>query len=788
MRSLYKTRKNVIIGLIMAIITFLLLSMSGVSSGTVYADDNMSVGTQYFHTSSGTLESFINKSMNRSTAYKGIRTEFKPGIGNTDVVLTYNGLVDPTITSVKNIIEFDYETRGQLVADAIVISYTAISDPTKQISIISVNRQNRCWVTVAFTDELELNDGYMYIKGTDQKTIGYRDQSSYSDIGYCYWASGEKNWGAVYGQSNIYASISSTGTVYINDSTYAAENIADADFLDASSKNLSGSEFENRYTANYVSEIISALKDGSFLKIKYFGLKATKAAFNIRALNGVWFGDTPDKTIPKVSKAYSEMLTDSLYEGETYNVSDVIKRYSAYRNSEGTDVSYYNGWYSYVNASSETTPNYFCVGFNKNQNSAFTVPENVTTYTIKVNSYNADPVVGNVWGCSQIFTFNVTKGEPTIEENGVGTFLEGQTYDLKSFFKVNFIGSEDRASYEFYIDGLSVPQRYVADGQGHVLKLIFTDSRGYKAEKTIYVQSGSIYVPERIEHTGYYGKPVVLPVPKMSNSFNYTLRLEKDGRLLSDDIYFIFEDEGEYDVIYSFDVPGTERIVKTSVLDISLVYEKPIITVADNYKDNYYIGEQIVIFDATATDGDKTYEVFHKVFVNDKETELDETFTAKTAGKYSIIYFCNSSDGQKTEKVCTFNVVLDTQPPTLFISGSYAQSYPINSTIYLLDAVAYDNFGIVSSLTVNVFFNNNAIEVQDNQIKFDKKGVYKIVYTAVDESGLSNSESFEITVKDDDNSAHKGCGSSATGNSAGVILAFIAVGVVFTVVKKKERD
>ena len=787
MRSLYKTTKYVIIGLIMAVLSLLLFFTLGFSSDKVHADDYMSVGNRYFHTSSGTLESFINKSMNRSSAYKGIRTEFKAGIGNNDVVLTYNALVDPTITSVKNIIEFDYETRGQLVADAIVISYTAVNDPTKQISIISVNRQNRCWITVAFTDELELNDGYMYIKGTDQKTIGYRDQSSYSDIGYCYWAGGEKNWGPVYGQSNVYASVSSAGAVYINDSTYAAKSIVDADFLRASSENLSGSGFENRYTADYVSEMISALKDGSFLKIKYYGLKATKAAFNIRALNGVWFADTPDKTTPKVSKAYSEKLTDNLYEGETYRVSDVIKRYSAYRNSEGTDVSYYNGYYSYVNASSETSANYFCVGYNKNQNPTFKVPENVSIYSIKVNSYNADPVVGNVWGCSQIFTFNITKGEPTIEENSENTFLEGQTYDLKSFFTVNFVGSEDGASYEFYIDGLSVPQQYVADGQGHTLKLVFTDSRGYSAEKSFYVPVATIYVPERIEHTGYYGKPVVLPVPKMSKPFNYTVRLEKDGRFLSDDIYFVFEDAGEYDVIYSFDITGTDRIVKSAVLDISLTYEKPIITVVDSYRDNYYIGEQIVIFNATATDGERDFEVFYKVFVNDKEITVETMFIAETAGKYSIVYYCNSSDGQVSEKVCTFNVALDTQPPSLFVSGTYAESYPLNSTVYLLDAVAYDNSGIIPAVTVKIFFNDTEIDGFDNQIKFDKSGVYKIIYTAVDKSGLSTSKSFDITVKDN-NGGCGGCGSSATGNVASIVLAIGVAGVVFSIVKKKERD
>ena len=405
-----------------------------VCAPAVYAEDEFSsVGDRYFHTDTPDTqtESFLNKAPLFIPSYKGVRTEITSS--NSDANAVFNGNVNPVGEQNRVIITFDYNTKGSPVADAVVLTYTALSDPTKQISLVNVSRGGGNWITVSLTDDLYFSGGFMYVNGTSQPVIGLRDNGTYDQNGYTVWNNGNYGWGALYGEeyqvvlpTEDYSDPSGftlkKGDVKINNWTNIA-NIFDDNWLTASKANLGESEYAERYTKEYAREVLDALAEGSVMSVQYYGLKDDGfAAFNIRQINGQWIGDEGNVpiNISAVTTGYSLPVTDTLYVGQTYKPSDLFKRYSIYRDEAGTDLSYTTGFRGTDVWAGEGGV-WFDFGYNRDTRDAeFSLTE-PGEYKCIVNTADAEEFAGpgRYWSTEQIFTFKVEYPiEATFSVNG----------------------------------------------------------------------------------------------------------------------------------------------------------------------------------------------------------------------------------------------------------------------------------------------------------------------------------------------------------------------------------
>lgn len=433
-----EARRSKVLKLFLAILStvFVFCMAAFVCAPAVYAEDEFSsVGDRYFHTNvqGATVESFLNKASVISPMYRGLRTEVTVPEGTENVEATFNAVVNPME---KSIIQFDIAEPRTAEADAIVVTFTALADPTKQISLISVNRKEangdeRCWLSVSLTDDLFFENGFTYITGTEQPTIGRSAEGNYDENGFTLWsyngASQAFIYGAIFGgEYQIF--LTDTGDVKTNDTTVIA-NVLDENYLAASRANLAGSEYAERYTAEYVQQVIDAMKAGNsdtgfgntVMSIKYYGLKTTKVATHIRQMNGQWLTDNGnvDFVINQSMKAYALPKTDVLNAGETYTVGDLFDIYTAYR-SEGTDVSFATGWLNEgVEANGDAT--WIDFGYNRNPaaNKAFSVPAGQNNYAIKLMTYNSDNYGVTGYGPAIVYNFKVEYPiEATFSVNG----------------------------------------------------------------------------------------------------------------------------------------------------------------------------------------------------------------------------------------------------------------------------------------------------------------------------------------------------------------------------------
>lgn len=422
-----EARRSKVLKLFLAILStvFVFCMAAFVCAPAVYAEGEFSsVGDRYFHTDTegATVESFLNKAPNMNSEYRGIMTEMTVPEGTTEASMMFNAVVNPFATGVKFILAYDYNESGKAVADMVVTTFTALSDPDKQVSIVQVNRGNRTWVTVALTDDVYFSEGFAYIGDTNSPTIGRMDNGNYQQEGYTVWVSGENSWGAIYG-GEFQWFITENGELKMNDSTVITE-LKSEDWLAKSKANLAGSEYESRYTAEYVQSVLDTFTSdgGALLTVDYYGLTGTRAALNIRGINDQWIGDEGNVpiNISAVTTGYSLPVTDTLYVGQTYKPSDLFKRYSIYRDEAGTDLSYTTGFRGTDVWAGEGGV-WFDFGYNRTTMDAeFSLTE-PGEYKCIVNTADAEEFAGpgRYWSTEQIFTFKVEYPiEATFSVNG----------------------------------------------------------------------------------------------------------------------------------------------------------------------------------------------------------------------------------------------------------------------------------------------------------------------------------------------------------------------------------
>ncbi len=305
---------------------------------------------------SGDYTVSLDNAARMQSAYKGVETVVTPVEGVGDIGITLKGMVNPMANL---IVKHDNQVSGQADANAIVYTFTSLSDPDRQISIIATNRYNRSWYTFAFTDELEVKDGFTYIEGTEQKTIGYKDLSAYNDIGYCYWFAGEKEWGAIY-QGALTFHLGTDGSVYYNNNSVIG-SVADEAFLTASKTQLSGTKYEERYTSEWIAETLTQLAKGARMELKWYDVQTEQLDFHIRGISGSWIGDNGGNGLEyNLGLKHSTIIykkTNTLYVGETYKLSDLVYGGGfSFRNAQNTSAPLsLSGWYA--NSANKTAGN-----------------------------------------------------------------------------------------------------------------------------------------------------------------------------------------------------------------------------------------------------------------------------------------------------------------------------------------------------------------------------------------------------------------------------------------------
>ena len=591
-------RKGKVLKLLSAVLSTAIVFCAAafLSAPAVYAEgDYASVGDRYFHTDTAgaSVESFLNKAPNLVDSYRGVLTEMTVPEGTENASMMFNATVKP---SEKLIISYDWNEKSaddkiMPVADCVVTTFSAVADPSKQVSLVQVNRGNRTWITAALTDDLYFDGGYAYVGGTQSPAIGRRDNGTYDQNGYTVWSAGEYKWGAIYGgEFQLY--LTSAGDLRVNDSTLIA-NLLDEDWLNASKANLAGSKYEERYTADYVNSILAAFneKNGALVTIDYYGLKDTRAAINIRQINGQWLTDNGNVPINVSANTTGYVLpvTDTLYIGETYKPSELFTRYSIYRDAEGTDISYNTGFRG-TDVWSGAGGVWFDFGYMRDtQDAEFTLTEE-GEYKIIINTADGAEFAGpgRYWSTEQIFTFKVE-------------------YPVKADFEVNgeiaeSIGGVAGAKITLpaapafegvaFVGWLSDGKLYGAGaeytlGESAVFKAVFID---FTYDGTASVRLGE---PYGIRFVAKFDKATIDALDECGVTYTFGTMITSDGSSKSVDIVCdrakLYSEDGEY---YNFNAV----LVNIREENLTRIYH------ANPYLKITYADGQTAIVNATVED------------------------------------------------------------------------------------------------------------------------------------------------------------------------------------------
>ena len=481
MKKEKKMKRKKSIGLIIMAAIMSLCTVVGVqgiqniqaSAATIYTSSEK----DYWEITAGSGDYTVSLDNSAVTwsAYKGVETVVTPAEGVEDIGITLKGMVYPMQ---KLLLFHDNYVNEELEADAIVYSFTSLSDPDRQISVIATQRDNSCWYTLALTDELEVRDGYTYIKGTDQLTMGLPDlnySDSYGETGYTK----RDAWGANY-QGEVVFHIGEDGGIYYTDSLVIG-NVANENFLSTSKANLAGTEYEARYTSEYVTETLTQLASGARMEIKWYGVKTETLDFHIRGINGSWIGDDGGRGLEyNLGVMHSTIIykkVNTLYVGETYKLSDLLYGGGyTFRNAENSSAPLkLSGWYAKdvnLTAGTEDTSTWY--------NALTQMDKTITLNTPGTYSMTMSGSFLGYYHSRNFpteFTFEVVATLPTVTAQENVKMIGKQSYDLTSYFTFD---NADDATITYVMDGeeITEPTAYIADGKDHEIVCTATTAYG----------------------------------------------------------------------------------------------------------------------------------------------------------------------------------------------------------------------------------------------------------------------------------------------------------------------
>lgn len=754
-------------------------AMSGASVVASAENNEQSVGTRYFYSDSGTLESYLNKAAQTQPLYKGIRTEIADLTVGEDVTVYYNGLISPTATNL-GVVYFD-----EYNADAMVLTYTLASDRSKCLSIIDIKRDGKYYFSVALTDDIEIRNGYAYIQGTQQKTVGLESSDAdaeYSDEGFLH------NNGV-----NVLMNVLPSGDVHVKSDAIAANVLSDS-FLEKASEQLAGTEYADLYKKEYVQELITAFGSGqgnntSIFSLTYKSVQSSEIAFHLRGISGQWIGDNGGVSPWNGGNTYgfATQKKNTVYLNVPNNMADLFNLHTIYT------------------ASGETETNPFGVGFfgtdeNGSGGTWFKIENGSSTYSytptekgkfyVRIGAYIA-PNYSSLGSYSPytVFEFDVVEANPIISGVKNAMTIEGMTYDMSAFFDVWHVGERENAVFSYEVDGVAQSgSALLADGKSHEIKLTVTDEYGNSGFATHTISGTKISLEETVSHTAVRGMATVLPIPHVDGLLSYSVTVkDQDGEFVTNDAVFVFEKEGTYTLEYTFFADGAAPIVKTSTLKLNFRTAVPTITVEGTYEKEYYSGKTLQILSAKAADETgATYDITTNVYLDDEKlTVTDGKIVLSEEGIYTISYKCLYADNLPLRKECVFRVVRDTIAPAIVVKGTYAEEYVKGTIVSVFDFVATDDSGMVSDAFVSAYCNGTEMQISaDKLLTLSQEGKYEIVYSAVDYAG--NKKEVKCTFTVPKTGKTNGCASMIDAFSFGVVGIGVCILLAFSQKKKAQ--
>ncbi len=762
-----------------------LAAIGGIATNPSAVAANADSTYYYWHVSKGQgnyAVSINTRAYTQSAGYVGVETKVTRANGTVeDLGVTLNGSVEPLWSSGdvgKNFIYFDYEV---FPAEAIAITFTSSVDCTKQVSIITTERDNKLYYTVAFTDDITVQDGYAYVEGA--KTVGSTGYDLEGIFGY-------GTDGAERAGRDVIAHIGKDGMVYVDNVEWTkVADLNDESFLNASKAALpADSEYADRYTVENVNAMLSEINEkGCAMSINYYGLKTDTVDFHLRGYTGhttegkqsyQWIDEGGKELESSCLRPLFYQKKTKVYKYGTYKVQDLI------------------GAYSFAGDSSMFTGFDGCDATGQGGTSYTYAEETTVTFgdSDKYISIAGQDGKEN-YGDGKCYQFKVLDSTPVVTTEGEQTFVSGAKYNLTELFEVFVpIGGQTTAVYKVDGSEISNADAWIMDNATHTITLEVTDGQHQTGTASFIVSPFDITLTDNVTITKEMGDIEYFPVPVLPNDAVYSVALfdasadETSATPYTTNVAYSFGNSGNYKAVYTIWLAGLDSPIKKTVAYTVTVLEKtPQISVGTEYKDSYFTGKELDIVAATANNGtERKFTVNCELFKDNVSVKTGAgKYTLATAGDYELVYSVSLDDGRKAEKKYAFTVSQDSEKPTIVVNGSYADSYDTGTVIPVLEATAFDNDE--ASLTATVYHDGEAVSVENNQLTL-QKGTYKIVFSAVDNSGnQADDVSFEFTVTGDEKGGCGGCNDSIDGVALPIIV-LIGMLAVVRLTKKSKRE
>ena len=163
------------------------------------------------------------------------------------------------------------------------------------------------------------------------------------------------------------------------------------------------------------------------------------------------------------------------------------------------------------------------------------------------------------------------------------------------------------------------------------------------------------------------------------------------------------------------------------------------------------VGAGYTLFDATAydiIDGELNVDsyVYYNYNASNQVSVMiqDGKFVPTKEGIYTIVYKSVDKSGNITKKEYEVEAVNDLEEITLTLSNQVVEAIT-GDHVALAMATAEGGSGICS-ITAQVSLNDTTYQVNDGTFIPNKEGTYKVVFTATDYCGFSETQSYDITV------------------------------------------
>ncbi len=266
----------------------------------------------------------------------------------------------------------------------------------------------------------------------------------------------------------------------------------------------------------------------------------------------------------------------------------------------------------------------------------------------------------------------------------------------------------------------------------YIITYTVSDSAGNEATETRTVIVNPDTTPPVITLNGT--SVIDLNVGETYTEFGATATDDVDGDLTANIVITGTVDTntaGTYIVTYSVSDAAGNSASENRTVNVNADTTPPVITLNGNATVDVNVGGTYTELGATATDnvdGDLTSSIV-----------ISGTVDTNTAGVYTITYSVSDSSGNSDSVDRTVNVIEDTTPPVITLSGASVIDLNVGDTYNELGATATDN--VDGDLTANIIITGT--------VDTNTAGVYTVTYSVSDTAGNSASEDRTVNVNAD---------------------------------------